>query len=256
MMKKKLMKKRKLSKASKIQKKRKNRHGRGSINLLTVLLAMAVVVLSLFVVALHQNDWNVQEVFPFSSAQPSPSQPGVTVNREFDEAGGISVIQDYIPYNSPRRPGEIREIKYITIHETDNRSRDANAAQHALFLTSNTSDITAWHYTVDDHSIYHHIPDNEIAWNAGDSRAEDGGNMNGIGIEMCVNYGSDYEQTVKNAAWLAAKLLVVYDLTPDDVRLHADFMNKECPHRLISEGRVPEFYQMIRDDYHVLHRPS
>ena len=26
-------------------------------------------------------------------------------------------------------------------------------------------------------------------------------------------------------------------------------MDKICPHRLISEGRVEAFYQMIRDDY-------
>jgi len=249
-------KKTKPSTVSKLRNKGKHRHRKGPVSLLTVLLAMIALVLALFIIALAEHDWNVQDVFTFPTPSPTPSEPGVTVNREFDEAGGIAVVQNYIPYDSPRRTGEIREIKYVTIHETDNRSADADAAQHALFLTSNTTDITAWHYTVDDHSIYHHIPDNEIAWNAGDSRTEDGGNMNGIGIEMCVNYGSDFEQTMKNTAWLAAKLLVTYDLTPDDVRLHADFMDKECPHRLISEGRVPEFYQMIRDCYHILKEQS
>ena len=73
--------------------------------------------------------------------------------------------------------------------------------------------------------------------------------MNGIGIEMCVNLTNDYEQTLRNTAMLAAELLVTYDLHAEDVRLHQDFMDKICPHRLISEGRVEMFYQMIRDDY-------
>jgi N-acetylmuramoyl-L-alanine amidase CwlA len=66
---------------------------------------------------------------------------------------------------------------------------------------------------------------------------------------MCVNLTNDYEQTLRNTAALAANLLVTYDLQVDDVRLHRDFMDKICPHRLISEGRVEAFYQMIRDDY-------
>jgi hypothetical protein len=31
-------------------------------------------------------------------------------------------------------------------------------------------------------------------------------------------------------------------------------MDKICPHRLISEGRVEQFYQMIRDEYSELLR--
>ena len=50
-------------------------------------------------------------------------------------------------------------------------------------------------------------------------------------------------------AALTAELLYVYDLTPDDVRMHADFMDKVCPHRLITEGRVDDFKDMIRKDY-------
>ena len=35
--------------------------------------------------------------------------------------------------------------------------------------------------------IYHHLPDDETAYHAGDGMEKNGGNMNGIGIEMCVN---------------------------------------------------------------------
>lgn len=175
-----------------------------------------------------------------------------TESVELTSANGIDIVQDYIPYDSIRRPGEIREIRYVIIHETDNRSSGANAAAHSTYLKTNTADSNGWHYTVDDHSIYHHIPDNEISWNAGDNRSENGGNINGIAIEMCVNLGNDYQKTLENTAWLTAELLKTYDLTPDDVRMHQDFSGKICPHRLITEGRVDDFLQMVKDDYDAL----
>ncbi len=200
--------------------------------------------------------------------KPAASQPGSTAgtiqepgaegkeikrghvtNTELYSAGDIEIIHRHIPWGSPRRPGEIREIKYITIHETDNRSTSAGAAAHGSLLAENEAEITSWHYTVDDSTIIHHVPDNEVAWNAGDNRTKNGGNINGIGIEMCVNLTNDFEQTLRNTAQLAAELMIAYDLDMDRIRFHEDFMNKECPHRLISEGRTDEFLEMIRDAY-------
>ena len=208
--------------------------------LLAVLAAAAVLTSALFLALLlhrrHEETAEEERVY-------------ATVNVELESAGGIPVYHRYIPVDSPRRPGEIRAIKYVTIHETDNRGAGATAEAHNVWITGDVMDITSWHYTVDDHSIYHNLPDNEVAWNAGDNRERDGGNINGIGVEMCVNLGGDYEQVLVNTAALTAELLYVYDLTPDDVRMHADFMDKVCPHRLITEGRVDDFKDMIRKDY-------
>ena len=173
----------------------------------------------------------------------------VTVNREIEAVGDIPVEHLYVAHESPRRPGEIREIRYITIHETDNRRLTADAHAHLNMLITNTDDITSWHYTVDDHSIVHHIPDNEVAWNAGDNRSRDGGNINGIGNEMCVNLDNDYEQTLRNTAALTAALLVTYELEPDAVHKHQDYMEKICPHRLLTEGRWDEFTELVEDEY-------
>ena len=173
----------------------------------------------------------------------------ITYAITLDEVHGIPVNHVYIPYDSSRRPGEIRAIRFLIIHETDNRSSGADALAHSNWLIGDTTDITSWHYTVDDHSIYHNLPDNEIAWNAGDNRSRDGGNMNGIGIEMCVNVSGDFDQTVRNTAWLCAELLQAYGLTPDDVYLHRDFMGKICPHRLITENKVTWFKELVQADY-------
>lgn len=212
--------------------------------------AIGLTVFLLFTPGKKPQETDNTAADPAVQAEPETFTSDYWVNNsEITSAGGVPVIHSYVPWGSPRRPGEVREIRYLTIHETDNRSSGADSEAHNSLLLNDTTNSTGWHYTVDDHVIYHNLPDNEIGWNAGDNRTKLGGNVNGIGIEMCVNLTNDYEQTLRNTAALAAKLLVTYDLGVEDVRLHQDFMDKVCPHRLISEGRVEQFYQMIRDDY-------
>jgi hypothetical protein len=120
---------------------------------------------------------------PAVQAEPETFTSDYWVNNvEFTSAGDVPVIHSYVPWGSPRRPGEVREIRYLTIHETDNRSSGADAQAHNSLLLNDTTNSTGWHYTVDDHVIYHNIPDNEIGWNAGDNRTKLGGNINGIPI--------------------------------------------------------------------------
>ena len=98
----------------------------------------------------------------------------------------IPVMTDFLPEGTRARPGQKREIKYLVIHETDNTGTGANAAAHNSFIHQNANaeeGIVSWHYTVDDHQIYQHLPDNEEAWHSGDRE----GNHSSIGIELCVN---------------------------------------------------------------------
>ncbi len=223
---------------------KKAKHQRRQLLYILVGILTALLI-ALFLLVFFTNRDNV-----LTEAEPEEAgRVYMTVNHELESAGGIEIVHAYIPYDSPRRPGEVREIRYITIHETDNRSRGSDAEAHSRYLLNDYNDSTSWHYTVDDGHIFHHLPDNEIAWNAGDQRTKDGGNINGIGIEMCVNIDGNYDQTLENTAALVAGLLDVYGLIPDDVRFHSDFMNKVCPHRLITEGRTGEFLHMIEEDY-------
>lgn len=165
------------------------------------------------------------------------------------EALGVPISTDYISSDSSRRPEITREIKWIVIHETDNRGTSAGSQNHNSFLHNDESQVNSWHYTVDCNEIYHHLPDNEVGWHAGDNKTVDGGNMNGIGIEMCVNQTGDYENTLKNTAKLVATLMDSYNLVMEDVQFHKDFSGKICPHRLLTEGRVNEFLEMIEIEY-------
>ncbi|MCI6326734.1 MAG: N-acetylmuramoyl-L-alanine amidase [Clostridiales bacterium] len=163
---------------------------------------------------------------------------------------GIPVHTKYIPQDSQARSGRTRAIHYIVIHETDNTGAHATAKAHSAYLQENCwKEQKSWHYTVDDHEIWHHLPDNEVGYHAGDSSWKEGGNRNGIGIELCVNQGGNFEQTMRNAAQLTAYLLLQYHLTIDDVKKHQDFSGKICPSTIIETNRWQDFLNMVQEDY-------
>lgn len=167
-----------------------------------------------------------------------------------DTISGIAVHTDYISEGSVARPGRTRDIHYIVIHETDNPSASATARAHNEYIHDNSwQEMTSWHYTVDDTEIWHHLPDREVAYHAGDSSWREGGNRNGIGIELCVNQGGDFEQTMKNAAQITAYLLLKYDLSLDAVQKHQDFSGKICPSTIIAQNRWDEFLQLVTDAF-------
>lgn len=161
---------------------------------------------------------------------------------------GIPLTTDYLEKGIPGRTGVTRKIKYIVIHETGNRGSNANAASHNNYLHNIAKEEPlSWHYTVDDHEIYQHLPDNEMGFHAGDQLKKDGGNVNGIGIEMCVNPENDFEQTLKNTAVLVNYLMDAYGLQLSDVKKHQDFSGKICPETLIKENRWDEFLDMVSE---------
>ena len=154
---------------------------------------------------------------------------------------GVPVHTELIESNTKARPGTKRRIRYIVIHETDNFDKTTGAKNHAQFLSKNNMDPTSWHYTVDDKEIYHHIPDNEVAYHA----ANEIGNLYGIGIELCVNSGGNFEKTFNNATKLVAYLLKEYNLTIYDLKTHHDFSGKDCPHSILKNNRMDEFIEKV-----------
>ena len=73
----------------------------------------------------------------------------------------VSIIEQIIPSTNANRPGGNYTKSYITIHETGNKDAGAGAKNHANWLSNGANGEIGYHYTVDDHEIYHHIPDNE-----------------------------------------------------------------------------------------------
>jgi N-acetylmuramoyl-L-alanine amidase CwlA len=204
------------------------RKGRMAIFLMVMASVITAIILAAYV---------------YISSLPTELREAVT------EVDAIPVITDFIPKDTIERPGQERKIEYIVIHETGNAGRNADAASHNHYLHEEANNQQkSWHYTVDDHEIYYHIPDNEVAFHAGDGLSKDGGNLNGIGIEMCINPENDYEQTLKNTAKLTAMLLKAYDLDIGSVKKHQDFSGKDCPERLLEAGRWDDFIDMVKQE--------
>ncbi len=136
----------------------------------------------------------------------------------------MKIIQDVIKIGSVNRPQSSNLCKYITVHDTANKSVGANAAAHAKYI-KRVTDRTSWHYTVDDKEIYQHIPDNEKSYHTSSLKA----NESSIAIELCVNEDGDFEKTKANAAWLINTLMSKYGIPEENIRAHRDWTGKECP---------------------------
>lgn len=159
-----------------------------------------------------------------------------------EEVYGVKVHTRLIDIGTSARPGKKRKIKYLVIHETDNTASTATSKNHAEFLSKNNKSSTSWHYTVDDKEIYHHIPDDEVAYHA----ATEQGNLYGIGIELCVNSDGNFEKTFENGAKLVAYLLKEYNLNINSIKTHNDFSGKDCPHNILRDNRMNEFKNKVK----------
>ena len=168
-------------------------------------------------------------------------------------AAELKITQDIIPPGKCGRPlHRPMRLTFITIHSTDNRSRSADALNHALAMNKglrgrhNRTGFLTWHFTVDDHSIYQTLPTNETGEHAD---YEGQGNRSSIGIEMCVNRGNNLDSTVDRTAQLTARLMRQYDIPLNHVVPHMhwrmirysdgrDLGFKKCPRILLDGGRL------------------
>lgn len=143
---------------------------------------------------------------------------------------GIAIQTYLIDQEADNRPGGSNPCKYITIHETGNAAKGADAVAHAAYLDSDAGkrDMVSWHYTVDDHAIVQHLPDYETAYHAGDGKAGPG-NTTSIGIEICVNAGGNFEAAKANAAALVRLLMEEHGIPLDNVVQHNRWNGKDCP---------------------------
>ena len=86
--------------------------------------------------------------------------------------GKHEVIEHIAPLNSEsenqNRPGTLKpSTEYVTVHDTASAAPTADAYRHAQYV-SNGGGGTSWHYSSGSDGIYHQIPDNEVAYHAGD----------------------------------------------------------------------------------------
>jgi hypothetical protein len=175
-----------------------------------------------------------------------------------------------LPYTyGKQRTGIIRNsTQYIVVHDTGNNNNGADAEMHWNYINNlnNNPDSSSvsWHFTVDEDSIVQNLPLDEVAWHAGDGSREygttyfnttyqktsiTGGNRNGVGIETCVDEGSEYNNTMRSTAKLVAELLLHYQLGFDRIKQHNDFSGKDCPMAMRHANRWDEFLFLVELEY-------
>lgn len=151
----------------------------------------------------------------------------------------LNETQEFIPTTQHNRPGTKINPTHITIHNTDNSDRGADAAAHSKFvrntgfytLPSGKKDWVSWHFTVDDSRTIQQLPIDEEAFHAKN------GNATSIAIEVCMNAGIDQAAAFLRAARLTALLLFDH-ATLDISRVvpHMAWTGKKCPVLLLDGG--------------------
>lgn len=242
----------------------------------------------------------------------------------------LEITEALIPSNLPNRPGIIKEsTKYITIHDTAGAREGSGAVAHMKYVT-NGGGGTSWHYSLGNDGIFHHLPNNEVAYHAGDGSrtyslensnvkattpnpevniSEDGyytlnnqkttilaptneeeiltkdvindmsievqvidgyyhigttwyskgyrlignggGNRNSIGIESCIDRGSDLYLTWQMLAKLVAYLLEEQNLDLDAVVQHHFFSGKDCPMTMRRAKMWDSFLDLVEAEYFI-----
>ena len=153
-------------------------------------------------------------------------------------------IIDMTKHNNKNHYNGLNIKKYITIHQTGNTRKGANALTHGKLIANGYSDT--WHYTIDDENIVKHFNEDIQCWHAGDKK----GNTQSIGIELCINEDGDYIKTIENGVKLVKYLMYKYSIPITNVVQHHYWSGKDCP-KQIREGKEGitwnDFINMVKN---------
>ena len=128
----------------------------------------------------------------------------------------------------------------ITVHETANTSKGADAQAHANLQTSGNVRQASWHITVDDTEAIRSYPDTAQCWHGGTREAAE----SSIAVEICINSDGDYDQAFKNAARVVLDLRRQHGIGRSKVYDHAHWTGKDCPSKMRAAGRWKEFLDL------------
>ncbi|MDR2078971.1 MAG: peptidoglycan recognition protein family protein [Treponema sp.] len=187
----------------------------------------------------------------------------------------MKIIEKPLKVNQYSRSGRpLGAVKGIILHWTGAPMQRA-VNTWGWFETGCPRDkhYSSAHYIIDlDGTIYHAVPDNEVAYHCGSSQPDpksgkiytdwarekfgiyadrpDSNSPNNctIGIELCVidNEGNFTQETLEAARKLVAKLLKENRLTVDDVGTHLKVVGwKDCPRLWFNR---PELFEEFKKD--------
>lgn len=123
---------------------------------------------------------------------------------------------------------------FITVHQTGNTSKGANAAAHANLQSNGNVRGASWHWQVDDKEAVQSFTHDWQLWHAGDGRGN--GNLTSIAIEMCVNSDGNYAKALNNLITLIKKIMKDEGISETRVVQHNHWSGKNCPAQIRGRG--------------------
>lgn len=158
-------------------------------------------------------------------------------------------IIDMTKHNNKKHYNGLNPKKYITVHQTGNRKKGADAIAHGKLIMNGYRYRATWHYTVDDKNIVKHFNEDIQCWHCGDGKGK--GNTQSIGIELCINKDGDYIKTIENGVKLIKYLMNKYSIPITNVVQHNYWSGKDCP-KQIRKGKEGitwnRFIELIKND--------
>ncbi|MBG0967504.1 N-acetylmuramoyl-L-alanine amidase [Bacillus sp. SRB3LM] len=166
----------------------------------------------------------------------------------------ISVKQNLVATSKyPIKCPYSMKAEYITVHNTYN---DAPAKNEVNYMIGNNNEVS-FHFAVDDIEVIQGIPVDRNAWHCGDGGGN--GNRKSIGVEICYSLsgGARYTKAEALAIKFVAQLLRERGWGIDRVRTHKSWTEigvkngssravKNCPHRILDEGRWNSFLAAVQ----------
>lgn len=125
--------------------------------------------------------WEVMDlidyvVVPNPVIQKDVTAVGYQFNYNVDVLGSVSNYyfgqyeqhERIAPLTNGNRPGtKMTSIEFVTVHDTASTAASASASMHANYVYGGGGG-TSWHYSIGNDGVWYQIPEDEVAYHAGD----------------------------------------------------------------------------------------
>ncbi|UXR34513.1 SH3 domain-containing protein [Staphylococcus simulans] len=209
--------------------------------------------------------WFIRPKFKTATATRSAQSPTQSVNKATAKPKAkpvkLNIVKDVVKgYNLPKRG---YNPKFIVIHnDAGSRGATAEAYRNGL-VNAPLSRLEAGiaHSYVSGNTVWQALDESQVGWHT----ANQYGNKNGYGIEVCQSIGADDKTFLKNEQATfqeCARLLKKWGLPANrnTIRLHNEFTSTSCPHRSaelhtgfnpVTQGLLPKDKQLKLKDYFI-----
>lgn len=215
---------------------------------------------------IHNYDFPMWFIRPkYKTTQTRSVQSATKNNKQLKtskrKAKKLNYIKDYVKgYKLPKRG---YKPKFIVIHnDAGSKGATAEAYRNGL-VNAPLSRLEAGiaHSYISGNTVWQALDESQIAWHT----ANQYGNKNGYGIEVCQSIGADNKTFLQNEQATfqeCARLLKKWGLTANrnTIRLHNEFTSTSCPHRSselhtgfnpVTQGLLPSDKQVKLKDYFI-----